>query len=207
MIRRSRHFLTAALLAVFAVAFVATPAGAATNAPAWRVESHAAPSYFVPDLTTGQDMYVITATNRGGATTDGSEITITDELPAGFIPQPDPSIFGGTLKFGVVTEGLVGPTIPCSPGPPVTCKITQKIVSGERIVAWVPVQAPASGPATVTNQVTVSGGGAPPASVSEQTPFNTDPVPFGIQHLDTSLVAADGSPETQAGAHPLSRSR
>ena len=201
MIRATRSLLAVALLTVGGAAIAATPASAAIKAPAWRIESHAAPTRFVPGLLTGQDMYVVTAINTGGAATDGSTITVTDELPAGFTFH---SSGIGLLAPGISTDFQANPTPCVAAGTTITCQLDHTVVTGERISALLPVNAPASGPATVTNQVTVSGGGAAPASASEETPFDTDPVPFGIQHLQTSLTDADGSPATQAGSHPAS---
>lgn len=210
MIRRRRSFLTALLLAASAAAIASPPALAATATPSWRIESISAPTHFTPGLTTGVNMYIIQALNVGGAPTDGSTITVTDNLPAGFSVQPTPE--GGGL--GALSPAITDPSHTlgenlCDPGPPVTCKITHKVLPGERLTAYIPLQNPASGPATVTHEVTVSGGGAPPATSTEVTPFTAGPTPFtvgqapfGIQHVGTLLSAADGSSVSQAGERP-----
>jgi hypothetical protein len=206
VIRAGRNLLAVLVLATLGAALASSPALAASAAPAWRVESHAAPSRLVPGLTTGQDMYVVIATNIGGAATDGSPITISDNLPAGFTPQPNPdSLFEGALAFKIQNDFGGSAISPCTAGPPVTCTLSGYTVhSGERLTAFVPLQAPGSGPATVTNNVTVSGGGAATASATEDTPFDSDPVPFGIKHAESWFAGADGSAVTQAGAHPYS---
>ncbi len=200
MIRRSRSLLAALLLAIAGVAIAAAPASAVTAAPAWRVSAAAAPTNFVPGVTDGHNLYIIHAVNVGGAPTDGSPVTVSVDLPAGFSYQPSPSV--GTLAAGI-TDDYQGAPSPCTAGAPITCQLAQTIFPGERVTLNLPVQAPASGPAAVTSHVTVSGGGAAaPASVDAQTPFNADPVPFGIQQTDFSLTDVDGSAFTQAGGHP-----
>ncbi len=204
MIRRSRNLLATLALATVGAAIAASPAGATSPMPAWRVESHAAPAHLVPGLSGGEDMYMIRAVNAGGAPTDGSTVTITDELPTGFTLQPNPTVV--LLHALIVNDHHA--SADCEAGPPVTCHLTgvaaDPVVPDEILTAWIPVQAPASGPPVVTNRVTVSGGGAAPASAVEEAPFDSDPPPFAFQHLESSLSDVEGGPVTQAGAHPFS---
>ena len=64
----------------------AAPAFAAAG-PAWTISSLSQPTNFAPG-SAGQDYYLVTATNSGSAPTDGSTITITDNLPAGIADPP-----------------------------------------------------------------------------------------------------------------------
>ncbi len=200
MIRAGRNLLAVLLLATLGAALAAAPAGAVTKAPAWRVYSHAAPTNLVPGQT-GRNLFIVVAVNVGGAATDGSPVTITDTLPPGFTLNSDNP---GNFISGITNDYQAPSATPCSPGPPVTCQLNHPVLPGERIVAMFAVDTPASGPATVTNHVTVSGGGTPPDDDTEQVAFNADPVPFGIQSLEVSLTDADGSAFTQAGGHPYS---
>jgi hypothetical protein len=199
VIRATRSLLAVVLLTAICAVLGVASATAATKAPAWQIESYAAPTNFVPDLSSGQNMYVVTATNIGGAPTDGSPVTVTIELPAGFSFHSEPI---GLLEPGI-SNGL-GATTPCTDGTPIVCQLDQTVVPGERIYATIPVDTPASGPAIVSSEATVSGAGMAPASIIAQAPFNADSVPFGIQNLATSLTDVDGAPATQAGAHPYS---
>jgi uncharacterized repeat protein (TIGR01451 family) len=199
VIRASRNLLGALFLSAIAAAFAAAPALAAQPAPAWSVSSIAYPSHFAPAIADGTSLYVISVTNIGNAPSDGSPITITDNLPAGFIPHPHP---GGLMRFSVTDEGTKHQT-DCAAGPPVTCTMSgYGVHPGERFHAWIPFDTPASGPATVTNEVTVSGGGVAPITVTEDSPFIPDPAPFGISHLENFLTAPAGVPATEAGTHP-----
>jgi hypothetical protein len=204
VIRASRNLLAALFLAAIAAAIAAVPALAAPPTPAWSISSPAYPTIFTPGSTDGSNLYHVSITNIGNASSDGSPITLTDDLPAGFSAQPNPSldVFGGLLVFHILNESAFNQG-DCAVGPPVTCTLSGYAVHpGERIHAWIPLQAPASGPPIVTNQVTVSGGGAPPVSLTQQTPFSSDVSPFGVSHLETSFTAPGGGPETEAGAHP-----
>ncbi len=208
VIRRSRSLLATLVLATLGAAIAAAPASAVTAAPAWRIDSHAAPTNLVPGVSDGRNMFLVTVVNTGGTATDGSDITITDDLPAGFTvqPSPIPSPLNTTLNFGIGPDYQSAVINPCDPGPPVVCHFGDTVQPGERLTVQIPLQVPASAPplATVSNHVTVSGGGAAnPAEATGVTPFNADPAPFGIQQLSAWFSDVDGSAVTQAGAHPF----
>jgi len=62
----------------------ATSSSAATPAPAFDIQSIAAPTNFLPGEDSGEDRYQVSITNSGGAPTKASStITITDTLPKG----------------------------------------------------------------------------------------------------------------------------
>lgn len=208
MKRRTRSLLAVLALAMAtATLFVAAvgEAGATSPAPAWRIESIAAPTNLVPGVSDGSNMYIVTATNIGGAATDGGEITVTDDLPSGFLVQTDPNPPAyDNLEFGLL-HSASSVAQPCDVvGPPVVCHLSRRIVPGERIHVYVPLQTPASGPAAVTNHVTVSGGGATPDSATSVTPFDGATPPFQVDYMDALFSDSDGTPVSQAGSHPHS---
>src|ERR1044071_6034073 len=71
--------------ALAAALAVPTGAVAATAAPAWSIQSLAAPTNVEPGDESGDASYQAFITNSGGAKTDGGEITIVDTLPPGII--------------------------------------------------------------------------------------------------------------------------
>ena len=64
------------------------------------------------------------------------------------------------------------------------------------------VDQPFAGSAIVP--VRIEGGGAAPASYPLSIVVSSQPAPFGIQGFWAGAFDANGSPETQAGAHPYS---
>jgi len=53
------------------------------------------------------------------------------------------------------------------------------------------------------NTATVSGGGAPPASVTRPLVISSNPAPFGLANYELTPFHEDGTPDTQAGSHPF----
>jgi hypothetical protein len=199
----------AAVLVLGAVG--ASPAVAAS--PALRITSTAYPSHFAPGDQTGAGIYVIRVTNVGSAPTDGSPITISDTLPAGISLHPGGgAILVESVALDYGSDGLNDPSL-CQPGPPVSCSTLDHATSPSGIP---PVLEPDGyfnmslavdiaslpDPTAVTNHATVSGGGAPTATSSEQTQVSSTAAPFGFQDSSFSLIDSSGNPATQAGARP-----
>jgi uncharacterized repeat protein (TIGR01451 family) len=201
----AKRALALALILLPATALPA-PATAATPGPAWAISAIAAsPTDFVPGDSSGDDVYAIQATNVGSVPTNGSEITITDVLPPGLSLDPHPT--GLLFSSGLILP-LFGQTetplnfTSCSPGPPVSCNTAAIVPPGKRVMMIVPVDVAPGAPPSVTNQVSVSGGGAAGVSSSVQTTVSSQPAPFGIQGFESSLLGSDGAPEARAGSHP-----
>jgi hypothetical protein len=193
--------------AVLTLALVALPAAlpamaqAVTPGPAWTITTTATtPTNFTPGESTGENGYVIQATNTGSRDTNGSPITITDVLPPGLTVNPKPDASVVLVEFEAF--GDQAQTYPCEPGPPVSCTISRVLHPGERLSVIVPVNVAVDAPPIVTNQVSVSGGGAAGASASTQTTVSSQPAVFGVQSFSSSLLGIDGAEETRAGSHP-----
>src|SRR4029077_10289220 len=71
---------------------------------------------------------------------------------------------------------------------------------GQMVTMWVAVTV-AGGSGGVVNHVAVSGGGAASAAASETTTIGAAPG-FGLQRFDGGFLGGEGSPVSQAGAHP-----
>ena len=211
MIRRTRNLCAAASLVAMLAAICAAPASAAPS-PAWRVTAYAAPAHFKPGAapfggSSGSGgwsfgaYYVINAINSGNAPTDGGPITLSFDPPPGFVFHSDPVL---NLTPGMETDDSGSATACSSAGPPVVCHFTPShpIAPGERVLAQLLFAVPATGPAEVSAQASVSGAGAVPGSTVVTTPLTDDPVPFGIQHLETWMSGEDGGAFTSAGDHP-----
>ncbi len=139
--------------------------------------------------------YVVEVKNTGGASSDGNTVTITDTLPAGL-----------TLA-GLVTgkDVLSGNAVGCVAA---ACTYSGVVVPDDSLVLRVPVvveggpfadscELPAGAVGCLTNNVTVSGGGALEAARETQTVISPGPAAFGIAPGSLSTVLSS----TQAGTH------
>jgi uncharacterized repeat protein (TIGR01451 family) len=185
------------LLACLALAPVAL---AGEEAPQWTVTAIARPTNLTPGDQTGDEAYVVTLTNTGGASSDGAPISITDQLPAGLTPDPAGASGENPLDRKAPRAGF-------------SCALSSCVYSGvvipeQTLVLRFPVDVAANPPAScavpadatscVENTVQVDGGGAFSASRQTPTLVSTQPAQFGI--APGSAVTALSS--TQAGAHP-----
>ncbi len=176
-------------------------AGAVVPGPAWSVRTIAAPTNFLPGEETeeGQE-YKIYVTNVGGGASDGSPITITDTLPPGVMLD---GRFGAGLLFDY-TSGLQSNVAEYCGDP---CIYNAVIPPGDVLQLDLEVNVPASAPeGSITNRVTVTGGGVPAVSVSEENAISRAPAPFAIREFAFGVTGLDGTPDTQAGAHPYALS-
>ncbi len=204
-----RKTLAALLGAVIAAgSFAAVPAlGAPAPAPAWSIQSQAAPTNFAPGDESGIDSYLVFVTNSGGKTTDHSEITITDTLPAGLGVKSIrllPPRTGHPITSGCETK-VTGEVAT------VTCKVSDalvpeiepaKLYPGNEFLLEVFVTVPPDASGALVNRVEVKGGGA--AAVSSEAVNQVsaqNPAP-GFAEFRSELTGADGLPATGADSHP-----
>lgn len=130
-------------------------------------------------------VYLVYVQNTGGASTDGSTVTIADTLPAGLV-QSRP-VSGRDL--------LSGKFLSCAA---TTCTYTGVVAPGDYLRLAVPVTVQAGAPSQVTNLVTVTGGGATNGLVEVPTQISAAPPSFGFAPGSLATVLSS----TQAGAHP-----
>ncbi len=173
-------------VAVFALVLLGVPASAPAFAPGpaqWTVAATSAPTNLPPE---GTGIYRVTVTNTGATASDGSPITVTDTLPAG-LSLGVGGISAESDELGHVLPSCVG----------LTCEYTGTVVPGDAFTLVVPVVVAPGAASSVTNTVTVSGGGAPVASASTPTTISSTPARFGIAPGGVVSVLSS----TQAGAH------
>ncbi len=190
----SRGIACAATLAAV-VGLLAAPSSseAGTLSPHWMIISTAAPTYF--KAGDENDYYEVIAVNDGGAPTDGSTLTVTDNLPAAV------TAFAVNGEAGTGGHGFLTSPLTCPSASSCETEAGTVVPQGEvvRIKIALAVQPKASG--TLLNEVTISGGGAPPASASSATLIEAEsPVPFGAV-ISSELTRPDGTTATQAGSH------
>jgi hypothetical protein len=182
---RFRSLLLAVCAPALVLLFVVPSAFALGGAPSWTVTAFSNPTNLAPSAG-AQGIYFVRVENTGSAPSDGAAITIADVLPAGLKPGSEPA-------SGV--DYLEGGALDCSG---LTCTYNGVVAIDDFIELKIPVEVEASGTRTVTNLVTVSGGGADEASRETPTEITSAPVKFGVAPGSAGFNLST----TQAGAHP-----
>jgi hypothetical protein len=136
---------------------------------------------------------VVNPTNVGGASTNGSPITVGIDLPAGVTPLPAAADMGASAE--------------CVPaGQHVTCSRSAVMRAGQTMGTFVvPVAVEPGAPGESIGQVSVSGGGAA-GSVEADMSFrvSSEPAAAAIQAMWAGAFDPDGQPYDIAGGHPAS---
>jgi uncharacterized repeat protein (TIGR01451 family) len=195
-------FTGAFVLLLLLLGGVAGRAQAAVSAPAWSVSALSAPTvqYRPGEGPAVEFTDLVTATNVGGAATEGT-VTLSDVLPAGitFAPRPPAARNRESLE----------------PSGPITCEVTGQRVEclgqegvqpGESIFLEIPVEVSPTAPSQVVSEIEISGGEAPAVKRSMVTKIGPEtPLP-GFLEGESGLVAnatnAAGAGADEAGGHP-----
>ena len=179
-----------------AVAAMAGAAPAAAEGPWWRVNSEVAPTYLPPG---GEGTVIVTASNLGDEAVNSAKtpVTITDQLPDG--------VTAAAISGQSSAEGELKCPTGSLPSPPLTCTYSGTLAPYEKLVLTirVRVEMPPGAVASLANEVAVDGGGAPRTTSVQQLTINPETTPFGLQSYELTPVNEDGTPATQAGAHPF----
>ena len=170
------------------------------EAPRWQATIEAVPTNLPPG---GEGKIIVGVSNLGDAAVNGAKtpVSITDKLPAGLTAT---GLTGQTLR-----EGGRGAEVTCPTGvpmPPLTCTLVSGTVYPyERltITIEVKVEEPPGTVVSLPDEVMVEGGGAAPVSSAHQLTVSGEQAPFGFQSYELSPSDEDGTPATQAGAHPF----
>jgi hypothetical protein len=183
----------------------ATPALAAEapSVPHWHLESRAAPTHLQREgegALNGEGVIVVTAGNLGDAVTTG-HVEIVDKLPPGIVAtsvKANTDANPGTLGNG-------GFSCAKESGPEVVCGREGTVVPYEQLEVLIRVHVEKSVATEASNQVTVSGGGAVPAStsLSRAISVNGAPTTFGVEEYALAAETATFEPDVQAGSHPF----
>jgi hypothetical protein len=199
--RRSCAVLGLLAPALLALLLYAGSAGAveapeAPPAPWWRLSSRAAPTF----LQQGdrEDVVVVAASNLGDAEADGSkQISLTDVLPPGVIATQQP-----TGKASFSNEELRNAQMTCEPLPALKCTYANNVEPYERLEVRIPVEV-ASNATTGLNTVSVAGGGAASAMLSQPLTVKNQPTPFGVEQVSMTPETDTGAEDSVAGSHPF----
>jgi len=151
-----------------------------------------------PVPATDGEIYV-TAENLGDADVDGAKakVTFRDVLPKGLkavgIAGSKPFKEGGFTQ----REG-----IPCSLET-LSCTLSGGLAPYDQVEIRIAVRLQPGAETGELNEISVSGGGAQPASAKSPITVSSAPVPFGVENYEMALEEEGGAPSTQAGAHPF----
>jgi hypothetical protein len=183
---RRHGFIGVLAAAVLSVGLLGASAAQAAQSPLWAITSVSDPTNVAP----GSDaLLVVTATNVGGAATDGSQVSVSDEIPSGL-----------TLTTVSGRDSYTGAELTCTGSTKVTCSETAEVLPGDTLQLSVGVHAD-SGLAvpSVENSVSVAGGGAVGASTSNPVTISATPMSVAGVAPGSALTSVSTH---QAGAHP-----
>jgi hypothetical protein len=151
----------------------------------------------VPAVPDGE--IYLTAENLGDASVDGAstKVQLKDVLPPGLKAT-------GILGTKPFKEGDFHQRekIPCSLEK-LTCTLSEDLAPFDLLEVRISVEVEPGAKTDELNEVLVSGGGAPSASLRRPITISTAPVPFGVREDEMALEEEGGAPTTQAGAHPF----
>jgi hypothetical protein len=157
--------------------------------PALGVEGKAS----IRVLSEGRSQQVIaSAANLGDAVAEGesSPIELSDQLPAGVRAVSIEAIAQSGANAASAECSLV----------PLQCTFSHRVYPYDQLEARIGVVPEQGFAAGGQNAVSVSGGGAPEASVQRRL---GRPAGFGVEEYELSAEEAGGAPDRQAGSHPF----
>ncbi|HEY3864896.1 MAG TPA: hypothetical protein VGL54_02275, partial [Solirubrobacteraceae bacterium] len=177
--------------------FVSVSPADAGPAAWWHLESNATPTNLPPG---GEGQIVVTASNLGDEVVNGTTntVTIVDKLPAG-LKTSATAISGQIIGEPVATRG----TVTCSFAS-LSCTFSQTLRPYRQLQVTITMKTVAlDAPSGEENEVTVTGGGVPSASLSRPVTVNGAPTPFGVENYELTPENGGGSLDTKAGSHPF----
>jgi hypothetical protein len=180
-------------------------------APLWSVQSRARPTVFRVADGTHNDSYSVHVENIGTSTSSGT-VTLVDHLPAGIVTAaPAYGEAGGEGRqwncAGSAADQTVATCTYSAAVPPTTSTYDYGGLQNSPynvLQVIIPVKVVGGSGGSVTNVVSVSGGGAPNTTVSTSNAVGTTNVgaTFGAAFVNFARISADGESFSQAGGHP-----
>ncbi len=133
--------------------------------------------------------------NLGDAPVDGSvtPVQIVDKLPKGL---------RAVGIVGTIPSGNTSQVIPCSLGS-LSCTLTGTLAPYKVIEVRVLVVVEPGASSGEANEVSVSGGGAPAASLARPVVLSDVATPFGVEDYELTPEEEGGVFDTRAGSHPF----
>jgi hypothetical protein len=169
----------------------------------WHVSVQSFPGNLVPG---GEGEVSVLAEDFGDARPAGSDLGLSDKLPAGLTPLSVRFYTTATRNAGSEALGkrfckVLGQEVVCTlPGERVEELLPNAYSNVE---AKIKVSVAAGAKSGEIDEASVVGGGAAGASASRGIVVDDAPTPFGIDQYELRAENADGSPDAQAGSHPF----
>jgi len=201
-LKRLRGLLALVPVLLCAISPLSTSAARA-DSPWWHLVSGARPTYLhqgvgTPEGSGKQELYV-TAENIGDATVDGASaaVQLTDTLPKGLraveVAATKPHATGDFHSREPIACELAT----------LTCRLSEGLAPYDQIEMRIAVEVLPGARSGEANEVSISGGGAPPATIARPITISASPAPFGIESYEVGLEEVGGGPTVQAGTHPF----
>lgn len=188
----------ACLTVLGALAFtLAFAAPAFATEPWWHLTSGARPSYLPAE---GEGTIVLTIENFGDAPAGGpkSHVTITDTLPEGLQALKGAEALVGSKP----TSGNTSTPLKCTLAT-LSCVLEEPLAPYQQLEVRIQVKVLEGAHTGELNEVSVSGGGAPPASISRPITVSEGATPFGVEDFELRAEEEGGALSTHAGSHPF----
>jgi uncharacterized repeat protein (TIGR01451 family) len=197
-----KHPYVCPAVALLGLWLIGAPPADAASGPHWSIVAQSEPTYF--KAGDAADAYRLIVRNDGGAQTErGTTVKVTDTLPPGVTATKVSG--GGEAANG---SGFPKYSLKCPEGPvtgALVCTYEEDSLHGAVLAgATISITITVSGVGLGgSNYATVSGGGAPSASVREEAGVGEGPVPFGMAYFTAAAVGEGGEAAIQAGSHPF----
>ncbi len=189
LLARSRACQLAVALALMLVLMALWTEFASAQTPWWQINSETVPGNLAPG---GEGTLQVVVSNLGDAPIDGSKnpVVITNQLPAGL---------SATNISGLISNGT---PVECDLA---TLRCTFKGVLNpyERTTVAITVKVAPEIVESLSDEVSVEGGGAQKAARTLRVPVSGTVPSFGVSDYEVAPYNEDGTPATQAGSHPF----
>ncbi len=192
---------SALALATVGVFILVGAGGASAALPWWHLNTVSSTAGLA---TAAPASILVEAGDLGDAMVNSIEypVTIVDTLPAGLTPtavygegNSDSSGVGSDVEYFLHCSS-VGRTVTCTySGIP--------LLAYERLLIRIDVKEETPGSGGGTNEVSISGGGAPALVSRHQLELNGPPPPYGFENYEITPEEEGGGIDSQAGSHPF----
>ncbi len=170
-----------------------------------QASQHTASKKEIPASSPTDGELYMTAENVGDQNVkgEGAHVKMTDVLPPGL----EALGVAGSEPFKEGNFKAREP-IPCSLEEKggvqsASCTLSKALAPYDQIEMRINVKLKAGAHTGELNQLSVSGGGAPPKLIERPITVSEAPVPFGVESYEMGLEEEGGATTTQAGAHPF----